>query len=168
MTIDTALFRDAMARLGAAVNIITTRAPEGDMGFTASAVCSVTDTPATLLVCMNKNSRLSGAFQQGGPLCVNVLNAYGEPLSRLFSGQQGLSMAERFAQAGWGRLETGAPVLEAATAAFDGVISSVVEIGTHRVLFCDVRAVKLCPQATGLVYHQRRYHRLETALQEAG
>ncbi|WP_252405960.1 flavin reductase, partial [Escherichia coli] len=44
-------FRAGMARLGAAVNIITTDGPGGRAGFTASAVCSVTDTPPTLLVC---------------------------------------------------------------------------------------------------------------------
>ncbi|STR46597.1 flavin reductase RutF in pyrimidine catabolism pathway [Klebsiella oxytoca] len=38
-------FRDAMAHVGAAVNIITTDGPAGRAGFTASAVCSVTDAP---------------------------------------------------------------------------------------------------------------------------
>ena len=42
---DKASFRDAMAHVGAAVNIITTDGPAGRAGFTASAVCSVTDTP---------------------------------------------------------------------------------------------------------------------------
>ncbi|WP_198511682.1 flavin reductase, partial [Bacillus subtilis] len=46
-------FRNAMSRLGAAVNIITTEGPAGRAGFTASAVCSVTDSPPTLLVCLN-------------------------------------------------------------------------------------------------------------------
>ena len=40
-------FRDAMARLGAAVNIITTDGVAGKGGITATAVCSVTDDPAT-------------------------------------------------------------------------------------------------------------------------
>lgn len=44
---DKASFRDAMAHVGAAVNIITTDGPAGRAGFTASAVCSVTDTPPT-------------------------------------------------------------------------------------------------------------------------
>ena len=35
------LFREAMAYLSAAVNIITTDGPGGRRGFTASAVCSV-------------------------------------------------------------------------------------------------------------------------------
>ena len=34
-----------MARLGAAVNVVTTDGPAGRYGFTASAVCSVTDDP---------------------------------------------------------------------------------------------------------------------------
>ena len=51
---DKASFRDAMAHVGAAVNIITTDGPAGRAGFTASAVCSVTDTPPTLLVCLNR------------------------------------------------------------------------------------------------------------------
>src|SRR4029077_12068777 len=47
-------YREAMARLGAAVNVITTDGPGGRAGFTASAVCSVTDSPPTLLVCANR------------------------------------------------------------------------------------------------------------------
>ncbi len=47
--VDQQTFRDAMSCMGAAVNIITTDGPAGRAGFTASAVCSVTDTPPTLL-----------------------------------------------------------------------------------------------------------------------
>ena len=43
-------FRDGMARLAGAVNVITTDGAAGPAGFTASAVCSVTDQPPTLLV----------------------------------------------------------------------------------------------------------------------
>lgn len=50
-------FRDAMSRLGAAVNVVTTDGSAGLGGFTASAVCSVTDSPPTLLVCMNRDSK---------------------------------------------------------------------------------------------------------------
>ena len=49
-------YREAMARLGAAVNVITTDGPGGRAGFTASAVTSVTDTPPTLLVCANRTN----------------------------------------------------------------------------------------------------------------
>ena len=46
-------FRNAMSLLTSAVSVVTTAGMSGRYGFTASAVCSVTDTPPTLLVCMN-------------------------------------------------------------------------------------------------------------------
>lgn len=47
-------FRNAMAQLGTAVHVVTTDGAGGRAGFTASAVCSVTDTPPSVLVCINK------------------------------------------------------------------------------------------------------------------
>src|SRR6516164_4980210 len=91
-------FRNAMSRLGAAVNVITTDGPAGLGGFTASAVCSVTDSPPTLLVCINQSSFQYARFEQNGVLCVNVLGADQEDVSRLFSGQIKASIEERFAQ----------------------------------------------------------------------
>lgn len=44
------LFRDAMASLGAAVNIVATNGDAGCCGLTATAVCSVTDTPPTVMI----------------------------------------------------------------------------------------------------------------------
>jgi flavin reductase len=74
MTLQTE-FRNAMAQLGSAVSVITTDGPAGKFGFTASAVCSVTDQPPTLLVCMNRNSWAHAHFKQNGVLCVNVLSS---------------------------------------------------------------------------------------------
>lgn len=155
-------YREAMSRLGAAVNIITTTAPEGDIGFTASAVCSVTDNPPTLLVCMNRNSRLNLSFRTSGVLCVNVLAHENQDLSPVFAGAGDLPMAERFARASWLRLSTGAPVLAEAAASFDCTIDQISEIGTHSVFFCKVQAIHLGDARTGLIYHGRAYHKVSS------
>jgi flavin reductase len=47
--VDQRLYREAMSRYGAAVHVITTDGSSGKAGFTATAVCSVTDDPPTLL-----------------------------------------------------------------------------------------------------------------------
>ena len=73
MGVDATTYREAMSRLGAAVNIITTRDETGPHGFTASAVCSVTDAPPTLLVCVNRNVRSRSTITVGGALCINTL-----------------------------------------------------------------------------------------------
>lgn len=87
-------FRNAMSRLGAAVNIITTEGPAGRAGFTASAVCSVTDSPPTLLVCLNRSASVYPVFRENMQLCVNTLAAGHETLSNLFGGKT--PMADRF------------------------------------------------------------------------
>lgn len=71
--VDSSEFRNAMAMLGSAVTIVTTDGPAGRFGFTASAVCSVTDSPPTLLVCVNRASANHEHFKTNGVLCVNVL-----------------------------------------------------------------------------------------------
>lgn len=45
--VDKATFRKGTSRLGASVNVVTTRSGSERYGFTASGVCSVSDTPAT-------------------------------------------------------------------------------------------------------------------------
>lgn len=82
--VDQQTFRDAMSCMGAAVNIITTDGPAGRAGFTASAVCSVTDTPPTLLVCLNRGASVWPVFNENRTLCVNTLSAGQEPLSNLW------------------------------------------------------------------------------------
>ena len=151
-------FREAMARMGAAVNIITTKGPDGDTGMTASAVCSVTDDPATVLVCINRASRLHEIFKNSGVMCVNVLTHVHEELSPIFAGKGNLPMAERFAHGDWIRLATGSPVLESAAASLDCKVSQSVDVGTHTVFFCAVQAIHLGQSSSGLVYQGRAYH----------
>ncbi|WP_051212395.1 flavin reductase [Rubritepida flocculans] len=157
-------FRDAMAQLPAAVNVITTDGAGGKGGFTASAVCSVTDSPATLLVCMNRTVSSAEAFRANGVLCVNTLSAAQEEVSNVFAGMTGVDGPARFETGSWGRLVTGAPVLEGALVACDARITDILEKGTHLVLFAEVEAVRLgAGEAAALLYFRRGYCPLSRA-----
>lgn len=151
-------FRDAMAYLGSAVNIITTDGAGGRAGFTASAVCSVTDTPPTLLVCLNRAASVHAAFTQNQVLCVNTLSDGHASLSNLFGGKT--PMDARFAAADWASLATGSPILTDALVSFDCNITQITSVGTHDILFCEVVAIQRNDNGHGLVYFDRRYHPL--------
>jgi flavin reductase len=153
-----AAFRDAMARLGAAVHVITSDGPAGRAGFTASAVCSVTDSPPTLLVCLNRSASVYEAFEINRVLCVNTLAHGHESLSNIFGGQT--SMEERFALGVWSTLVTGAPVLDGAMVSCDCRVTQVLNVGTHDVLMCEVVAIGPGTGEAALFYFDRRYHRL--------
>jgi flavin reductase len=148
-------FRDAMARLGAAVNIVTTDGPGGMAGFAATAVCSVSDSPPTLLVCINRSSSAYPAVSSNRVLCVNVLESGHVDISRLFGGKT--PMPDRFKFGDWTVLSTGSPALENALASFDCRISGVLESGTHDILICEVATVRKNADGRGLVYFDRKY-----------
>ena len=156
-------YRDAMSRLGAAVNVITTDGPAGRHGLTASAVCSVTDTPPTLLVCVNRHAGAHASLISNRVLCVNVLTGRHRDLSSAFGGGKGLDIADRFAGASWRELTTGAPALTDASVSLDCRIVHSKEIGTHTVFFCEVVDLALAPDAEGLIYFDRAYHPLPGA-----
>lgn len=160
-------FRDAMSLLTTAVNVVTTKGATGIHGFTASAVCSVTDTPPTLLVCMNTASRSHAHFVDNKVLSVNVLGAHHEQISNAFASR--LDSEARFKQANWTELKTGAPILEDALVSFDCEIDQIQEVGTHSVFMCRVVAIKQAEQHRGkgesLVYFNRSYHQLGQSAQ---
>ncbi len=154
-------YRDAMARLPSAVNIVTTGGEGAFAGFTASAVCSVTDEPPTLLVCINRASSAYLAFAGSETLCVNVASPAQAALAALFGGRT--PMPERFAAAQWHALSTGAPVLVGAAASFDCRVARRMTMGTHDVLFCEALAIAFDEAPGGLAYYGRRFHELPHA-----
>lgn len=154
-------FRDAMALLPAAVNVVTTTGNTGQHGFTASAVCSVTDTPPTLLVCMNQASRSYPHFAENQVLCVNVLGAQHQALADAFASR--LPSEARFAQGEWTQLVTGSPVLTDSQVSFDCHIVQINTVGTHSIFVCQVAAIHQQAPDYGLVYFNRGYHHVGTA-----
>jgi flavin reductase len=153
-SIDPAAFRDAMSRLGAAVHVVTSAGPAGTTGFTATAVSSVSDQPATLLVCLNRRSNSAPLLSANGVFCVNTLRADEEAIADLFAGRTG-NRAERFATGEWITLATGAPVLVTAVVAFDCRVIEIKAVASHNVIFGAVEAVRLGPPGAALVYHER-------------
>ncbi|WP_142060113.1 flavin reductase [Pseudarthrobacter sp. B4EP4b] len=154
-------FRDAMANLSSAVCVITSSGVAGRLGFTATAVSSVTDDPPMLLVCMNQSSMQNKPLLRNGVLCVNVLSASQQPLASVFAGSVN-SLDERFAAAEWTPGETGSPLLECAVANVDCAIHEVINVGTHTVIFAEVMQVRM-QGGHGLVYFNRSYHHVGTA-----
>ena len=153
-------FRDAMAALGAAVSVVTTDGPAGRHGMTATAVCSLSDQPASLLVCVNRSSRMHDVLARNGVFCVNVLAAGQEELSRLFA-DPARTMEDRFDLAGdLMEMSVAAPGLAAAQISVACAVTMMIEASTHSVVMGEVRQIVRGQGEGGLVYYGRRYHAL--------
>src|SRR5919197_4160616 len=115
--VDPEQFKIGMRTLAGAVNIITSVNAGHRYGMTATAVCSATAEPPTVLVCINKLATTHNAVAKAKVFCVNVLRAEDWELSTAFSGGQ--SGEARFKTRNWAKLATGAPVLIDAFVSFD-------------------------------------------------
>jgi flavin reductase len=164
--VSTEAFRSGLSRLAGAVTVITTDGPAGAAGFTASAVCSVTDSPPTVLVCMNRSSHAHRFFAANGVLCVNVLAAAQQEVSARFASRD-IPMDERFARTPWQACASGSPGLNGALVQLDGRIVATHEVGTHSVFIVELVEIRLdasdTPAPAGLAYFDRRYHALGAA-----
>lgn len=147
-----------MSHFGSAVHIVTTDGIAGRRGVTVTAVCSVSDSPPTLLVCLNDRNPYNSCFEENGVFALNTLHASHEDLSKAFSGEGGLSQDDRFSLGAWDHIETGAPVLADALAAFDCEVTGSQIVETHRVLFGRVVALRIGDNHSPLIYHKRGYH----------
>ena len=153
-------FRNALAMLPAGVSIITTNGPAGRCGLTASAVCSVTDSPPTILGCVNRSSRSHAALKANGHLCINVLGGDQQELAEHFAGLTKVPMEERFQWPIWDTGIHGAPILRDALLQLQGRIVDVKDVGTHSVFFVEVEIIGNRSEGDSLVYFSREFHRL--------
>jgi flavin reductase (NADH) len=161
------LFREAMANLPAAVNIVTTAGSAGRCGITATAVCSVSDTPPTLLFCLNRNSTTLPAFEENRRICVNVLPGECDELAKHFAGMSGLTMEERFAAADWIDDDGPVPRLQPALVSLSGRVVDIAQVGTHAVMFAQIDDIVIRRQADALVYFDRTFRRVARQLDHA-
>ena len=150
MAIETDIFKSGMRRLASGVSIITTLGEDGPRGLTATAVCSVSVEPPTLLCCINRGSSAHDVIHASRVLAVNFLSAADQDLSGRFSGAD--TREARFTEGRWIKLATGAPILETALASFDCRILSVTDSATHSIFLAEVIEARLGPDAAPLLY----------------
>ena len=158
--IDPKLYRDAMSRFGGHVQLVTTALGDQVRGVTITAACSVSDSPACVLVCLNNSNPKNEIFFRSGIFVLNTLGAHHQGVADAFSGRTALTDEERFAGARFDMLVTGAPVLADALAAFDCRVTDIKEMPTHNVIFGEVAAVRFSEKHPALIYMNRDYHTL--------
>ena len=149
-------FADAMARFPGAVTIITTREGGLPFGMVATAVCSLSADPPSLIVCLNKDTSAHDPILRQKAFAVNVVSGEHVPVVRHFMSHKG---QDRFNLGDWQTLTTGAPILNDATVAFDCELSEVHDGFTHSILVGTVKncRVSTLSDQTCLLWHGRDF-----------
>lgn len=152
-------FLDAMSRVAATVNVVTTDGSSGLFGVTVSAMASVSADAEhpILLVCVNKSSVSAEPIRNNGVFCVNILRDDQSYISDRFAGRDGASGAGKFNSIKWTAGETGAPRVDDCLVAFDCRVLSIEIMESHYVIFGTVVDVSMDRVGAPLIYSNRSY-----------
>jgi flavin reductase (DIM6/NTAB) family NADH-FMN oxidoreductase RutF len=121
-------FRSVMGHFATGVTVVTANTPEGPVGMTANAVCSLSLEPLLLLVAFDNESRTLPAVQENGRFGVNVLAAGQEDLAHLFASKTN----EQFTGVPHA-MHDGIPVIEGALAWIGCRLERLIPAGDHTI-----------------------------------
>jgi flavin reductase (DIM6/NTAB) family NADH-FMN oxidoreductase RutF len=151
---ETQAYRAIMRNQAGAVTIIAVGDAGRRTGLTATAVCSLTDSPPTLLACVNRSASAHKPIQTIRSFSINLLARDQNELAMAFSGRAGLEGEARFAAEEWMTLATGAPVLKNALATLDCELVDEHGFDTHSVFIGRVRDGRWRENVEPLLYFQ--------------
>ncbi|WP_331347093.1 flavin reductase family protein [Cellvibrio sp. UBA7661] len=132
-----------MRRLASGVCVLsTTLADQQRFAMTVSSVTSVSDSPPSLLVCINQLVSQQGHLATlGSQFAVNVLSAEHQDVSNICAGRA--PTQDRFGVGNWENDDTGLPVLSDAQAVFICQTDQVTTYGTHKIIIGAIHKVIL-------------------------
>jgi flavin reductase (DIM6/NTAB) family NADH-FMN oxidoreductase RutF len=133
------LFVAGMRKVAGAVSVITTTGNDGQRrGLTATAVCSLSAEPPSLIACVNRKTWVAQFVPDSGVFAVNVLSQAQETIARTFAGLTELAAEDRFSVGEWETRTTGVPIAKGAVAAFECRLEKIVDHTTHVILIGQV------------------------------
>ena len=138
MTVSREVFKSAMAQLVGGVTIVAAGTGFERRGITATAVCSLSIEPPTLLACINRHSELWSRVTQVGAFSVNILTQAQEQLARVFAGMTLVHGRQRFEHGSWFEGGTGSPLLADCLATFDCQLVGSHSHTTHEIFLGQV------------------------------
>ena len=151
-SVSPASFKAAMRRMASTVNIITSASDGVLNGMTATAVCSVSAEPASVLIVVNQENRSHALIEQSGAYTVNVLSTSQQALAIHFAS----SSIDPFADIPHSLGLNQCPIIDQCVSFLECVVESQTRSGTHSIFIGRVVALGAsdCPP---LIYHDGQF-----------
>jgi flavin reductase (DIM6/NTAB) family NADH-FMN oxidoreductase RutF len=138
------------------VTAVAALAGGAPVGLAANSFTSVSLDPPIVSVCIAHTSTTWPLLRGAERLGISVLGAHQERHGRVLSTRG----VDRFAVVPWWATETGAVLLEGASAWLDCSIDREIEVGDHDLVLLRVHALAADTAVPPLVFHASRYRRL--------
>jgi flavin reductase (DIM6/NTAB) family NADH-FMN oxidoreductase RutF len=166
MPVDPLELRLAMRNWATGVTIVSVVVQGVQHGMTVSSFTSVSLTPPTLMISLERISRTHEMLVESGYFGATILTSRQQEISDRFAGRD-TEYTDRFAGLTTFTLVSGVPFIDGGLAFFDcRVIASHIS-GTNTLFIGEVIAVQPGEPGEPLLYFDRRYRRLQVGrLQE--
>lgn len=151
-------FKAVMRRFAASVNVITSADSDVLNGMTATAVCSVTAEPPSVLIIVNRTNRSHPIIRSSQAFAVNVLSEEQKSLAQHFASRP----SDPFASVEHSIGKTGCPIIKGADAFLECVVTQETEVGSHTIFVGQVVASGTFDERP-LLYHAGQYLCLKDA-----
>ena len=139
--VDPSAFRQAAGRLPTGIVVVGTVLDGVSHAMTVSAFTSVSLEPLLVLFCAEKVARFHDAVLTAGFWSVSVLGSDAEDVARWLATRGRPLLGQLDAVPHHAGTETGAPILDIATAAFECRTTAVYDGGDHSIVVGEVVAV---------------------------
>ncbi|HEX9616624.1 MAG TPA: flavin reductase family protein [Anaerolineales bacterium] len=153
-------FRQAMRNWTTGVTIVTVSYQGIQHGMTVSSFASISLTPATVLISLERDARTHDLLIESGNFGVTILTAGQQALSERFAGEQ-TELENRFEGLKTFTLISGVPFLEGGLAFFDCCVIKTHGLTTNTLFLGEVMAVQEGAPGPPLLYSNRQYRRLQ-------
>ena len=142
-------FRLAMRRYIYSVSIMSNKDnADNPNAITVSSVTSISMDPPSLLICINKSSRIHDTIVLGSKFCINLLNSNQENLSNICSDED--MYDQRFKDKNWNL--DGIPFLKNAQANIFCKVDKLTSYHTHTIVIGLVEDAKYADEISTLTY----------------
>lgn len=153
-------FRDVMREVAAPVTILAAGRQGFRNGLTATSVCSVSDAPPTILICVRRNAKAHDVIVDSGHFSINFLSAEQEDVAMQFSGAAGLCGEDRFTIGDWSAGTTGAPVLAESICTLECRLVRTELVATHTIMYGEPVSGRKRESGRALLYRRGGYQPL--------
>lgn len=134
-------FKEAMGRFAGAINAITTFSDTTPAGLIATAVCSLSAEPPSVIVCVNKTASAHDAILNNGYFGVSLLSPSQAHVVSRFNTEKG---AARFDPEHWDLDNGKAPVLNNAPVGLVCKIGNCFDGFSHTIFVGLIESISLC------------------------
>ena len=147
-------FRLAMRRYIYSVSIMSNKDnADNPNAITVSSVTSISMNPPSLLICINKSSRIHDTIELGSKFCINLLNSNQQNLSNICSDEE--MYDQRFKDKNWNLDDI--PFLQNAQAHIFCKVDKLTSYHTHTIVVGLVEEANYADEISTLTYVDGEY-----------